>query len=240
MQNTISTTTKFSMSVSYDPKRRLTTVFVHGPEFDEFTILADQVRNSIENIALPTLIPTLLLSKRVGSAVQKIKDSHGSIVDVEDHTGVETNWHPGRPCCCSTRFEGKMRPGNRLHDIDFDRVTNELTSILNKMAYCEFVCNVHLPMLDDLDGLNEQIAAASTYSNDRVIQALQSLRGRNEFLRSSFKGVLIRSQYLSKRAQALVQTVSIDEHPVSSPSNTRDHADLQPHITTRECTQHAR
>jgi hypothetical protein len=119
-------------------------------------------------------------------------------------------------------------------------VTNELTSILNKMAYCEFVCNVHLPMLDDLDKMNEQIAAASTYPNERVIQALQSLRGRNEFLRSSFKGVLARAQYLSKRAQALVQTVSIYELPSSYPSNTRNYVGLQPHITTRECTQHAR
>lgn len=208
------------MSVTYDSKKKLTLVFVHGPDVDEISAMLDEVRYNMQNIALPTFIVTLFLTQRVRSAVEKIKDSHQTISDVENQTGVKTIWHPGKPCCQDRN--GKNNSRNRLETIDFDRVTNELTSILSRMAYCEFVCNVHLPMLDDLDKINQQITMRDDFelmSGERLTipkasielrkLALRSLRADNEFLRSSLNGVHTRSKYLSKRAQASVQTVRL-------------------------------
>jgi hypothetical protein len=212
-QNTLSTKTKFSMSVTYNSKKKLTLVFVHGPDADEVAAMIDEVNHNMQNIALPTFIVTLFLTQRVRSAVEKIKDSHHSISDVENHTGVKTIWHPGKACCEDRN--GKKNSKDRLYTIDFDKVTNELTSILSRMAYCEFVCNVHLPMLDDVDAINAHIAGPSIDPNAAITLALRSLRADNEFLKSSLKGVLTRSKYLSKRAQASVQTVRM---PCSSDS----------------------
>lgn len=227
MQNITSTRTKFSMAVNYDPSKRLTTIFVHGPEPDEISNLFDNVKSNLSNIALPTLIPTLLFRERLASAVQKVKDSHNSIIGVEEHTGVKTKWRPDGSWRPDISRRGKQHDENRLHAINFDQVTDELTSILNKMAYCEFVCNVYLPMLDDLDNMNNNIAAVSSETKDAVKLAQRNLRAQNEFLRTSFKGTLRRSQYLSKRAQALVQTVYSLISQRENALSMRDNAELK-------------
>jgi hypothetical protein len=216
MQNCFSTTSKFSAVITYNATKPLTKAFIHGLKAQEITTLIEEIRNNTDNLCLPTLLPILLLANRVNSAVAKIRDSHDAIVQIEHDTRVKTNWHPSKACCADHQIQ--PTPSSHLETINFDQVTNELTSVLTKMAYCEFICNVHLPMLQDLDEISDYCAASMSVGDTTSVKsALRSLRGKTEYLRSSLKGVQARAQYLSKRSEAVVQTVRILKYANCSP-----------------------
>ena len=206
MQTRASTTLKYTVAVSHNAKRRLTKAFIHGLKAPEALGIAGDLRSNIENIILPTLIPTLLVERRLSSAIESNDDSNTSIILVENQTGVKTRWHPTKQCCC-TRDASPTCGGAQLDAVDFDPLCKELTSVLAKTAYSEFVCNVHLPTLDELDDINDILVAATDTDAKRMELAARRLRERNERLRATVKGTLLRAQYLSKRAQALLQTV---------------------------------
>jgi hypothetical protein len=160
----------------------------------------------METIVLPTLLPTLLIARRLCSAIDSNGECNTSIVRMEYQTGVKTRWHPSKPCCC-THDTSETLGGVQPDNVDFDPVYKELTSVLAKTAYSEFVCSVHLPTLDDLDNINQMLVAATGTDVTRMKLAAHQLRERNEYIRATLKGTLLRAQYLSKRAQALLQTV---------------------------------
>ena len=206
MQTRVSTTLKYTVAVSHNAKRRLTKAFIHGLKAHEALGIAEEIRSNIENIILPTLIPMLLVGRRLGSAVESNGDSNTSIVRVENQTGVKTRWHPTKQCCC-THDTSPTFGGAKIDAVDFDPVYKELASVLAKTACSEFVCNVHLPTLDELDDINDVLVAATDTDAKRMELAARRLRERNECIRATLKGTLLRAQYLSKRAQALLQTV---------------------------------
>ena len=206
MQTRVSTTLKYSIVVSHNSKRRLTRAFIHGLKAHEALDIVEDIRLNMETIVLPTLLPTLLIARRLCSAIDSNGDSNTSIVRMEHQTGVKTKWHPSKPCCGThdtSQTLGAVQPDN----VDFDPVYKELTSVLAKTAYSEFVCSVHLPTLDDLDDINQMLVAATDTDVTRMKLAAEKLRERNEYIRATLKGTLLRAQYLSKRAQALLQTV---------------------------------
>ena len=208
MQNCFTTTSKYSVVVTYNAPRHLAMAFVHGLKSEEIKLLTEELKSNIDNLWLPTLISVLLLANRVDSAVAKIKDCHDSIVQIEHDAGVKTKWHPSKACCAEHHTQPTLT--NRLETINFDRITTELTTVLTKLAYCEFICNAHLPMLQDLDGISDCCAASVSSGNTTALKAaLRNLQGKTEYLRSSLKGVQARAQYLSKRSEAVVQTLRI-------------------------------
>ena len=138
--------------------------------------------------------------------MSKVRDGHDSIVQIEHEIGLKTNWHPGRDCC--SIHQKRLTLDERLETINFDNVTIELTSLLTKMAYSELISNAHVQMLTTLDEISDDIAAnVPTNMLTKAQNARCNLRAQNEYARSSLKGVMYRAQYLSKRAEALVQTV---------------------------------
>jgi len=151
------------------------------------------------------LLPLLLLTSRVDSATAKVRDCHQEIVEIEHQTGIRTKWHRGMSCCES---DEKHASHHRYDRINFDQVTADLTSLTSKLAYVEYLCEVHLPMLDSFDNINQRILKAIPKgSKDRLQQVELRLRVENNFLRSSLKGTYSRAKFLSKRGQAQVHTV---------------------------------
>lgn len=154
------------------------------------------------------ILPLHLVMFRVDSARGKVGDSHREIIEIEHQTGIRTKWHPGKACCGGT---SDKQPGHRRYDgVNFDEVTADLTSLTSKLAYVEFVCEVHLPMLDSFDGINKRIL--QTFPEDRrrrIEEAEHRLRTESGLLRSSLQATFSRAKYLSKRGQVQVQTVRI-------------------------------
>jgi hypothetical protein len=99
MQNSFTTTAQFSVALSYDPKRCLTSALVHGLVEGEISTLMEQIIENRDCIALPMLLPSLLLNFREASANSTVCECHQDIVEVEDETGIRTNWHPNKRCC---------------------------------------------------------------------------------------------------------------------------------------------
>ena len=208
MQTCSSSSWKYSIAITYERQTGLTIAFIHGLRADEIAELMAQIKASIDDTVVPTLIPTLLLTERLENAIHSNHDSNITIVRNEYDTHVRTEWHTGKACC---RSHTKHTTTQHIIDtMDFDAVSRELTSVANKLAYSELVCNLHFPMLDELDELGNVIATAATSRPPRLALTAKRLQDRTRSLRTSFQAALCLAQCLTKRANALNQHV---RHP---------------------------
>jgi hypothetical protein len=238
IQNSFTSAMQFSVALTYDPRRRLTSALVHSLSESEINTLIRDVIAHRENVALPMLLPSLLLTFRVGSASTRVRDCHRQITEIEHETGIRPNWHPNQHCCS---VHQKQSAGvNRYDAINFDRVTGDLTGLSSKLAYCEYVCEVYLPMLDSFDRINRRLLEDASENKDRLERVEARLLAENNFLRSSLHGTLIRTRYLNKRSQAQVQTVRAVNHLHRLTTHTFSATGLQPDCTKGQCAQHAR
>jgi hypothetical protein len=206
IQNSFTSTSQFSVALTYEPQKRLTSALVHSLSKNEISDLVKQVSEHRDCAAHPMLLPSLLLTWRVASANTKVRECHLQIVEIEHDSDIRTNWHPNKECCS---VHQRQLPGrNRYDALDFDQVTRDLTSLTSKLAYCKFLCEVHLPMLDDFDAINNKLLeCVSSEHKERLEEAEARLYKDINFLRSSLRATLYRAQYLSKRCKAQVQTV---------------------------------
>ena len=208
IQNSFTSSSQFSASLSYCPQRRLTQALVHGLSKQEQITLVEKLEAHRNDIGLPMLLPALLLTFRIDSATRKVRDCHAEIVQIEHKTGIRTKWHADK-LCCSGDSESQILTLKRCETIDFDQITANLTSLISKLAYVEYLCEVHLPMLDHFDAIHsravDSIADQSMKARTQQVEA--RLKTKLNFFRSSLKGTLVRAKYLSKRGQGQVQTV---------------------------------
>lgn len=209
IQNSFTSSSQFSASLSYCPKRHLTKALVHGLSKKEQTALIEKLKAHRNDIGLPMLLPSLLLTFRLDSAISKVRDCHLEIIEIEHKTGIRTKWHTGEPCCSGVN-EQQSLPLKRYEAIDFDQITADLTSLNAKLAFVEYLCEIHLPMLNHFDKIHGQVVDGITDQNmkARTQQVEMRLKMKLNLFRSSLQGTLIRAQYLSKRGQGQVQTVS--------------------------------
>jgi hypothetical protein len=208
IQNSYTFTHQFSVALNYDPKKRMTSALVHSLSENEINELSSGLLSHKNNIALPMLLPSLLLSNRVTSAYNEITEGHRWILQIESETGMLPIWNAENVSSGPTP-ERQIPTKNRYDTIDFNRVTSDLTSLSYKQAYCEYISNIHLPMINDFDRINRSfVETAPSELKSRLEEVYRRLYIEDEFLRSSLTGTLHRAQYLSKRCQAQVQTVS--------------------------------
>jgi hypothetical protein len=200
---------RFSASLSHCSKRHLTQALVHGLSKNEQKILVDKLKAHRNDIGLPMLLPSILLTFRVDSATSKVKECHQELVQIERKVGIQTKWHPTKPCCSGCNDQQRL-PRKRYEAFDFDQITTDLTSLNSRLAYIEYMCEVHLPMLDRFNAIHSQIVEGIMEQNEKAKMQQVEMRLKIELnlLRSSLQGTLVRAKYLSKRGQGLVQTVS--------------------------------
>lgn len=208
IQNSFTMTSKFSVSLSYDQSKQLSRGLIHGLSQQEISILVNRITAHRDDIGLPMLLPSLLLIFRVESATSKVRDCHDEIIKIEYKTGIRTKWHPKLACCNGD--DTTHTHDHYYNAVDFDEVTADLTSLTAKLAYVEFVCEVHLPMLEEFDRINRRILQViPKESRDHLEQVERRLRRQNTLLRSSLRSTLYRAGYLYKRSQGQVQTVRV-------------------------------
>ncbi|KAF2460108.1 hypothetical protein BDY21DRAFT_184939 [Lineolata rhizophorae] len=216
MQNNFTSSWAYSTAMCFSPERRLTSAFVHSLSDHETDDVINKITAHRDDIGRPGLLPSVLLAPRVHSANTKVRDCHSLIAHIEDHTGIFPNWHPNSDCCAKHRKDHK---GQKRHfTIDFDQVTNDLTSVSHKLAYCEYVSEVHLPMFETILEIESRVDRFNmdAQPKDRTVEFFQPretgeaasrLRIRNELLKGSLHDTTRRARYLSKRSQAQVQTI---------------------------------
>jgi hypothetical protein len=188
------------------PKENTTLALLIGLQEQEILDLRSRLRFSQDYTGLPMLFPALLLEIRVDSVTKKVVESHQQICDVEERTGIQTKWDaPDPQNSPATQRAGFSTSGH----INFVHISQELTSISSKLAYCAYTCTVHLPMLDDLDDINRACVEMAPADRRAKLQAAEAcLRSNNALLRGCLQGTLCRITYLSQRVQSQVQVVS--------------------------------
>lgn len=180
----------------------MTSALLNGLQEHEILGLYTRLRHSQDYIALPMLLPALLLELRVKSVTRKVMDSHQEICDVEDETGLRTQWYLQKD---SRREQDCSRPWetSNLH-----RISRQLTSVSAKLAYCTYTCQVHLPMLDELNQVNRKCIKSFPPSRKTDLERVNArLQANNALLRGLLQASFLRATYLSQRAQAQAQTV---------------------------------
>lgn len=95
-----------------------------------------------------------------------------------------------------------------LHHCNFIPITRGLTGLTANLAKCELACEAHLLLLDQLD--EEFIRWLTTLDHEhheKMERETTVLKKRSDGLRKWMQAMRPRTQYLTKRSQAYVQTV---------------------------------
>ena len=196
----------FAAALTFDPQEHTTLALITGLQKHEISNICVRLRHSQDYTALPMLLPALLLEGRVDSTTRRVVESHQEIYDVEQVTGLLTTWDLPSG---SGRESSSPKLWGTQDFQDFNRVTWQLTSVSAKLAYCTYNCQVHLPMLDELDQIDQELVNGSPPGRQPDLQRVNAcLQANNAFLRARLQATSVRATYLSQRAQAQVQTVS--------------------------------
>lgn len=202
----------FSASFSYCPTLCLTRAFIHGLAAEEMQHVTKELEKHRGRLALPMTLPTILVSTRLRTAMLGVRDCHREIVQVERKTGLLTKWDSIEPL-------SGMRHRSQTEAIDFNAITADITSVTSKLAYAEYLCEIWLPKIAVFDRINcrmlEAVPAGS--EQERLSGINRGFQDEIALLQTTQEGVQLRAKYISKRAQAQVQTVSHDTaHIISS------------------------
>jgi hypothetical protein len=202
VQNNGQSSGHFSLALTYHIKTHVTCGLLGGLRLgaDVSFILA-----SHELVGLPMFLPALFVELKSHSTNSHVHSCALKLRSVEQTTEIR------RDDVLSNL--GKTRTD--FANLDLDGITRELTSVSSKLAHCNYSCQLHLPMLDFFDEINQW--AVKKVSNERgedLAKAEQVALARTAYLRNWLKVISIRTKYLSQRAKAQVQTVRIKSFPV--------------------------
>lgn len=182
----------FIFAMSHWPESNKTLVFLCGLSKPERVQLYKILRPAAALADSPSLLPTILLDLRADRANFFIEECHGRIIRVESTTGIFGGTSERRAAQgCRPDWKG----------LDFDFITQELTTITSELAYSAFSTADHMSTIDFI--CNEMAVVPhqlSTLATPPVTAKLKSLR-------SFFHGVHEHASYLTERTKAQVQNV---------------------------------
>jgi len=212
---------QWSMAISHSPDKdmsfgllfglrrninRLDDHKLHDSQFgvelrkDEQERLCEILKTVIEFSSSPALIPTLLIQVFSGALARSLTRQHDDIYAIETRTGMRKDTN-------SDMLE--LTPENRGQ---FGSITNDISSVLQEVAYMQYCCEVHLSTLEFLSVVNGRYTAECS-NWDQITGELGSIRPRDtisagiESTSSRLRGNRARANYLQKRAQSQVQAV---------------------------------
>ncbi|KAF2465147.1 uncharacterized protein BDR25DRAFT_346261 [Lindgomyces ingoldianus] len=180
-------------SFTYHFKSRHMYAFMHGlnsPSIEEFV-------RELQDIGIAEtyfLIPSLIIHRNLEHCLSSLNIWHDAIYDFEKILGVRTDHrHSADP---------KM--------IDFTRISQQLNDATTNMAFFAWQFKSNERLLEFLDSIArkyENLAVKNGYSAKEAESTKNILLETHEYIRVWNAGLADRVDYLSKRAQALVQTV---------------------------------
>jgi len=162
------------------------------------TLDYDRFANGIEQGAASTsafLIPSITVRFNLGRAVRALNSWDDSIYWHEQELGIRTHRHVSPP----------------LSSIDFDGISKGIADANTNLARIVLSCKNNTRILDFLDQVTRRYkiqAHANKIAEDESVEVEQLLLDSHAHMRSWNAGLEDRAEYLSKRGQAIVQTVS--------------------------------
>ncbi|KAI4938048.1 hypothetical protein J4E85_000487 [Alternaria conjuncta] len=157
----------------------------------------DRFANAIQQGAASTsafLIPSIIVQFNLERAVQALNSWHDKIYWHERKLGIRFDHHDNPP----------------LSSIDFGNLSKDINAANTNLARIVLSCKSIARMLDFLDQVAQRYrtqADANKIDKDESTEVEQLLIDSHAHMRSWNAGLEDRAEYLSKRGQALVQTV---------------------------------
>ncbi|RYP51907.1 hypothetical protein DL768_002875 [Monosporascus sp. mg162] len=188
-------------------ERRLTMAFVHGLAAEEILHVTRELAKHRGRLALPMLLPTILVETRVQVAIFGVRDCHREIVLVAEKTGLLTKWDSSEALSDMRKNHSIQNPAET---VDFNAVTADITSVKSKLAYVEYLCEIWSPKLVAFDCINSHTVQSvpAESARERLVNINRGLQDEINFHLTSLEGMQVRAKHLSKRAEAQVQIVS--------------------------------
>ncbi|RYP02351.1 hypothetical protein DL764_005833 [Monosporascus ibericus] len=152
------------------------------------------------------LLPTILVETRLQTAIFGVRDCHREIILVERKTGLLTKWDSSEAL---SDMRKKRLIQNPAETADFNAITADITSVKSKLAYAEYLCEIWSPKLVAFDRINSHLVESVPAEADggRLMNIHRGLQDEINFHLTSLEATQLRAKYLSKRAEAQVQTI---------------------------------
>lgn len=156
------------------------------------------------------LVPLVLVERKLNFFAVLLETRAHSLEGIEMETGMkhafsrDPRLNPPR----NEREKSRAR-------LDFDLITQKLTSIIGTLAFCQLTFDTSLEQLDLVMNMHETIykikPPGGVHSDVETVEALER---RIAYLKSLVVGAQATRDLLLQRAQAQVQTVSLNYYIV--------------------------
>lgn len=169
-------------------------IFTHGLASENYDRFADQIeRGAAHRSAF--LIPCIILQVRLDQLLESLNLLQDKVYWNERKLGI--------------RYDDHDNPDPT--EIDYTALSKDLNGVNTNLAYVAWSCKTITRQLEFLDEIAKRYRAQAVKSGvleDQALEVEHMLLESHAHLRSWNTGLEDRSEYLSKRGQALVQTVS--------------------------------
>lgn len=204
----------FSMAISHDPNKNMTTGTVFGLSDNlmeglvntSIQSLIDYIKASTTLIGIPTLVPTLAKRALALKATLNAESCHDSIFKIELSTRMRKKME---------NLEGATDDIPDWSQVDLLDATRSLNSVCTELAWGNLDARSSISLLNFLEKINHSYCpdfdptSRHILCKDDLTTVVSTLTATNEYLQSWYRGIEERCQYLEKRAQAQVQTVRL-------------------------------
>lgn len=181
-------------SFTYHFKSRHMYTFMHGLEHERYRLFSEVLEQGAARTTL-FLIPAYLVQFNLVSRQDSLNYWHRRIKDCEKTMGVRDD-HP---------------VAVDVTQLNFVELSKRVQSITTNMAYMAWTCTNTTRQIEFLDEVAEQYylqAIKNGVMEEEASRVRCTLIDTHAHLRSWNTGLQDRAEYLSKRGQSLVQTVS--------------------------------
>ena len=169
--------------------------YIHGAHSGVMNFL-DLLWNTSTRLRTFLSIPSMLIESSCAQLLSYLDEYHDQVYAIESATG--------------TRYDSSRTL--LLDEIDLGKLTQDINFTTTKLAHKLWSCHTYGPMLSFLDSIAKQYreqVLLNGHSVDDATSIESYLLEKHEYLRCWLTGQEKRIEYLSQRAQAQVQTVSL-------------------------------
>lgn len=167
--------------------------FMHGADCEHYDHLSQVIEKHATSES-PFLIPSVIIRFNLEYRTESLNHWHDRLYWHERNIGI--------------RFDDHYKPN--VTELDYSTLSKNLNAANTRIAYTVWACKATARQLDFMDlvaARYREQAIRKGLPEDRAFEVEASMVEEHANLRAWNEGIIDRAEFLSKRGQALVQTV---------------------------------
>ena len=196
----------FCLGLAHNEKTGITCVVINGMQAHEVELLIKCLQESSRYLCDPMLLPLFLLELKVHYFAVLLETRARRIEEIELATGMRHGFSANARRKDSRQIEREQI----LKEVNFDEITQKLTSSTGTLSFCDMTFATSLGALDLTCTIRDRLFTLRD-KDRRGIDATETdvVETRIAYLRELIVGAQAHSGVLSARTRAQVQTVGI-------------------------------